>query len=44
MHDLSSITTSKTGGDAVCAALERLGVRTVFGIPSQQKLASALVV
>ena len=39
MHDLSSITTSKTGGDAVCAALERLGVRTVFGIPSQQNLA-----
>lgn len=28
-----------TGGDAVCAALEALGVRTIFGIPSQQNLA-----
>jgi acetolactate synthase-1/2/3 large subunit len=27
------------GGDAVCAALDALGVRTIFGIPSQQNLA-----
>lgn len=27
-----------TGGDAVCAALEALGVDTVFGIPSQHNL------
>ena len=31
--------TFQTGGDAVCAALEALNVRTVFGIPSQQNLA-----
>jgi acetolactate synthase-1/2/3 large subunit len=39
MNDISSIPMNQTGGDAVCAALERLGVRTVFGIPSQQNLA-----
>ncbi|WP_176594050.1 thiamine pyrophosphate-binding protein [Sphingobium sp. EM0848] len=39
MNDCSPISAIQTGGDAVCAALEALGVRTVFGIPSQQNLA-----
>lgn len=34
-----SATTTETGGDAVCAALEALNVRTVFGIPGQHNLA-----
>ena len=38
MNNLSSITAVHTGGDAVCAALEALGVRVIFGIPSQQNL------
>lgn len=32
------MTDLQTGGDAVCVALERLGVRCVFGVPSQQNL------
>jgi acetolactate synthase-1/2/3 large subunit len=31
--------TMQNGGDAVCAALDALGVDVVFGIPSQQNLA-----
>lgn len=38
MNDYSSISAVQTGGDAVCAALEALGVRVIFGIPSQQNL------
>lgn len=39
MNDYSPIAAVQTGGDAVCAALEALGVRVIFGIPSQQNLA-----
>lgn len=39
MNDCSPITPVQTGADAVCAALKALGVRTIFGIPSQQNLA-----
>lgn len=39
MNDYSPIAALQTGGDAVCAALEALGVRVIFGIPSQQNLA-----
>lgn len=39
MNDYSPIAALHTGGDAVCAALEALGVRVIFGIPSQQNLA-----
>jgi acetolactate synthase-1/2/3 large subunit len=39
MNDASPIAAVQTGGDAICAALEALGVRVVFGIPSQQNLA-----
>lgn len=35
----SQIAAGTTGGDAVCEALEALGVRCVFGVPSQQNLA-----
>ena len=31
--------TMQNGGDAVCAALDALGVEVIFGIPSQQNLA-----
>jgi acetolactate synthase-1/2/3 large subunit len=39
MNDVAHTSDVHTGGDAVCAALEALGVRTIFGIPSQQNLA-----
>lgn len=39
MNHPPSTSASRTGGDAVCDALDALGVRTIFGVPSQQSLA-----
>lgn len=39
MNQISANQTARNGGDAVCEALDALGVDVVFGIPSQQSLA-----
>ena len=39
MIEPATVVAAATGGDAVCAALEALGVRCVFGVPSQHNLA-----
>ncbi|OCC23639.1 hypothetical protein MB02_10755 [Croceicoccus estronivorus] len=39
MNSVTSVAAARTGGDAVCDALEALGVRTVFGVPGQHNLA-----
>ena len=39
MNQISASLTARNGGDAVCEALDALGVDVVFGIPSQQNLA-----